>query len=138
MEIIYKHISELTYEEILEIYNLRQQVFMLEQKIYVEDIDQYDYDSYHCYIKINNKIVSYLRVIKKDDEVFIGRLLTVKSERKKGLAKLLVNFVKNKYDVIKVSSQVNVISFYKELGFKEIKNRYKEAGIFHQLMIYIK
>ncbi len=138
MDIHYKKTNDLSSNELLEIYKLRQEVFMLEQKIYVLDIDEYDNDCYHAFIRIDGEIKSYLRVINKDDNIFIGRLLTVFNYRNKGLASFLINFIKDKYDVVKVSSQYQQINFYKKLGFKAIGNKYKEAGIFHQQMIYIK
>lgn len=138
MEIIYKHISELTPYELLEIINLRQMVFTFEQNILFPDIDEDDYHANHLFLKINNKIISYLRVIKKDNDIYIGRVLTVLEERNKGYSKLLINYLKSKYNVIKVSAQVPLIPFYQKLDFKVIGNRYKEAGIFHQQMLYIK
>ena len=45
--------------------------------------------------------------------IFIGRLLTVFNYRNKGLASFLINFIKDKYDVVKVSSQYQQINFYK-------------------------
>lgn len=47
MELVVKHFSELTTEELLEIYKLRVSVFVVEQKSPYQEVDDADRVAYH-------------------------------------------------------------------------------------------
>ena len=47
MELIIKHFSELTTEELMQIYKLRIAVFVVEQNCPYQDIDGWDPHAYH-------------------------------------------------------------------------------------------
>lgn len=51
MQYIVKHFSELTIEELLEIYKLRVSVFVVEQKCPYQEVDDADRDSYHIWFQ---------------------------------------------------------------------------------------
>ena len=65
MEIIIKKFNELSLDELYEILKIRVSVFVVEQKCPYQEIDDKDKQSYHIYIKDNNQIKAYLRVLDK-------------------------------------------------------------------------
>ena len=133
-----KKFDDLTNIELLEIMQLRQEVFMVEQAIIEIDIDEYDPVCLHAFIKSDGHIVSYARLVDKHDQLYIGRVVTKKAYRNQGFSTEIMKYFIERNDVLAVSAQVPVIPFYKELGFKEVGKKYKEAGIPHQKMVFIK
>ena len=91
MEIIIKKFNELSLEELYEILKIRVSVFVVEQNCPYQEIDDKDKQAYHIYIRENNQIKAYLRVLDKGvsfPEVSIGRVLT--TERNKGYSNILI------------------------------------------------
>ena len=137
--IIEKKFDELTLKELFYLLKLREEVFILEQHILAEaEIDEHDFISNHYFIKENEQIVAYLRVFPSDGSMKLGRLCTKKEFRKKGYAKTLINHVQSQYKSIIISAQYIVKDFYQKLGFKVMSKKYKEAGIDHIKMVYLK
>ena len=58
-----KHFSELTTEELLEIYKLRVSVFVVEQKCPYQEVDDADRNSYHIWFQDEDGIQAYARVM---------------------------------------------------------------------------
>ncbi len=123
-----KTFDELTNHELLEI----------EQQIYVVDIDEFDVTAQHVFIKRGGHIVSYARLIKHHDQLYVGRLATKKTFRGQGFATEIMQYFQEKHEFLAVSAQIPVIPFYKGLGFKMVGKKYKEAGLDHQKMVFIK
>ena len=63
MERIVKHFSELTKDELYEIYKVRAAVFVVEQNCPYQDIDEADKVSYHIWLKDDEGIQAYARVL---------------------------------------------------------------------------
>lgn len=81
MELIVKRFEELTTEELYEILRIRVAVFVVEQNCPYQEIDNKDKQSFHIYLKDEDGIQAYLRVVDKGvsfDEVSIGRVIAVK------------------------------------------------------------
>ncbi|MBP3399046.1 MAG: hypothetical protein J6K75_04735, partial [Erysipelotrichaceae bacterium] len=81
MQTIIKHYHELTLDELYEILQLRNSVFIVEQNCPYLDIDDKDKHSLHIFIKDEQGIQAYLRVLEKGisfDEVGIGRVISRK------------------------------------------------------------
>lgn len=142
MELIIKHFKELTAEEIYNIYKLRCAVFVVEQNCVYQDIDDADKVAYHLYLKDEDGISAYLRVLPKGaryDEVSIGRVISVK--RRQGLATRLLKeaiaVARSKFDAktITISSQTYAIPVYEKAGFIKASDEYLEDGIPHVRMI---
>ncbi len=142
-----KKFSELTNNELYEILRVRNQVFIVEQECAFQDIDEYDQEAYHFFINDNEHIIAYLRVLPKGmtfNEVSIGRILVTEHNRKRGLAKLIleiaIKFITDELneDVIEISAQTYLIKFYESLGFKIISEVYLEDGLEHIDMLYQK
>ncbi|MGL5347978.1 MAG: GNAT family N-acetyltransferase [Peptostreptococcaceae bacterium] len=143
----FKKFNELNIEEVYKILGLRSEVFVVEQDCVYLDCDNKDFKSYHLFLKDNNEIVAYLRILEKGvsyDEVSIGRVLVKKSYRGKGISREMmvkaIDFVEKdlKEDTIKIQAQAYLVDFYGSLGFKAVSKEYLEDNIPHIDMIYKK
>lgn len=139
MEYKAKFFDQLETKELYEILKARLDVFLIEQGIHYQDLDDIDYKSLHCFYIDKGKIEAYLRAfLVGDDIIKIGRVLVRK--RKNGLGtKLLknsINEIKNRFNVKKVivDSQKYVENFYLKNGFKVIGKDFFEEGIMHVKM----
>ncbi|MCT4508272.1 MAG: GNAT family N-acetyltransferase [Tepidibacter sp.] len=147
MNWVLKKFEELNIKELYKILQVRNEVFILEQKCPYQDCDGNDEISYHLFLEDNEEILCYLRIIPKEIayyEVSIGRVLVSKNKRKKGLARemmlIAIDFIERKLNEksIRISAQKYLVNFYKSLGFKEVSDVYLEDGIEHVEMLYIK
>jgi ElaA protein len=145
MEVIIKEFKELTAEELYEILKLRINIFIVEQKCPYEECDDKDKNSYHLYLKEDDKILAYLRVVKKGisyDEISIGRVVVNSKYRGQNLGRELmtkaINFIteKLKEKNIRISAQLYLEEFYKSFGFKSVSSQYLEDNIPHIEMLY--
>ena len=143
METFIKRYKDLTLNELYGILHCRQEVFVVEQNIIYQDLDYIDQHSTHIFLKDNDNIISYLRIIDpgvKYQETSIGRVLTLSCYRHKGLSrklmKMAINEVKTKNEMpIKIEAQEYLINFYESLGFKSISKPFILEGITHVSML---
>lgn len=137
MKIIKKEFNELCNEELYEILKLRGEVFVEEQKILYNDLDDRDKMAKHIYIDINNEIIGYARILNNEEYVSFGRVLVKKEYRGKGYCRVLlsdiISYIFEKYESKKIviSAQEYLREFYKSLGFIEISEVYLEVDIPH-------
>lgn len=142
MEFIIKRFEELTLYELYEILKVRVSVFVVEQECTYQEVDEKDKKAYHVFIKDNEVIKAYLRVLDKGisfDEVSIGRVLT--TERGIGLGdKILekgIEVAKEKMnaDKIRIEAQCYAKGFYERFGFEQVSDEFLEDGIPHIEML---
>ena len=142
METFAKRFNELTVDELYEILKLRADVFVIEQQCIYPDIDQKDRKSLHVFVKDQDEIVAYLRVLEKGvsfDEVGIGRVIS--KYRRKGLGTIVlkagIQAAKEIYhaDEIIIEAQTYAKSFYELQGFVQCSDEFLEDGISHIKMI---
>lgn len=142
-----KKFDDLKVEEIYKILKIRNEVFIVEQQCAYQDCDGKDENSYHLFLRDNDKIIAYLRILKKGvsyDEISIGRVLVHKDYRGKGISRELMLKAINYIEVnlnekeIKIQAQSYLVNFYRSLGFKEVSNEYLEDNIPHMDMLYKK
>lgn len=150
---IIKSFDQLSSDELYDILQARSEVFVVEQACVYQDIDGKDKDAYHVLLKDcsgnysgnNNKLLAYLRILKKGQsyrEVSIGRVLTTKAGRSKGLGrdliKAAIDFITQemKEDAIRISAQAYLESFYESFGFQRVSENYLEDDIEHLEMLY--
>ncbi len=142
METFVKTFNELSVDELYEILKLRADVFVIEQQCIYPDIDQKDRNSLHVFVKDNDEIVAYLRVLEKGisfDEVGIGRVIS--KYRRKGLGTIVlkagIQAAKEIYhaDKIIIEAQTYAKSFYELQGFVQCSEEFLEDGIPHIKMI---
>lgn len=141
MKLICKKFNELTTKELYEILKSRAHIFIMEQKINYQDMDNIDYEAYHFFYYENDSVIAYLRAFqpdKKDDELQIGRVLTL--EHGKGIGKKLMedslDILKNIPNIKRITmhAQKHASAFYKNFGFKEIGEEFLEEGVIHITM----
>ena len=141
MEFLSKWFSELSATEVYEIAKSRAEVFLLEQRIICQDLDNVDYESLHCFYTDGKRITAYLRAFysnKKEKVVTVGRVLTL--EHKKGLGRELmkesIEEIKKKFVCKKISvhAQKQAIGFYEKMGFVTVSDEFLEEGVVHVTM----
>lgn len=141
MDLISKRFNELTNRELYEILKSRSEIFVMEQNIHYQDIDDIDYNSLHCFFMEDNKIIAYLRAFYQKDNkniVRIGRVLTIKHGN--GIGKCLmeqsIKTIKEKMNCKKIcmNSQKHAIGFYEKFGFNVTSDEFLEAGVVHVVM----
>ena len=59
MELFVKHFSELSAQELFEIYKLRVSVFVVVQKCYYQEVDDADKVAYHVWLRDGGGIQAY-------------------------------------------------------------------------------
>lgn len=131
-----KKFNELSVEELYYILRLRSQVFVLEQQCLYEDIDEKDLVSQHYFIKNNQQIVSYLRILPQGLrylEYTLSRVVSDMNYRKHGYAKRLILEAINdlKGNPIRISGQAYLKDYYERFGFQIVHGPYLEDNIPH-------
>lgn len=138
MELIVKHFSELSAEELFEIYKLRVSVFIVEQSCPYQDIDDADKSAYHVWLRDEDGIEAYARVLPAGvafPTAAFGRVIAVK--RRCGLGTKIVaaaiETARDKLgaDMITIEAQVYARSLYENLGFRQTSEEFLEDGMPH-------
>ena len=136
-----KKFSDLTLAELYEIIKSRTEVFLLEQRIICQDLDDVDYKSLHCFFTDKERVRGYLRAFLSDEAngvVTIGRVLTL--EHKKGLG---TELMKKSFEEIKknfscskiaVHAQKQAVGFYEKMGFQTVSDEFLEEDVWHLTM----
>lgn len=141
MNVIVKHFSELSTEELFRIYKLRVAVFVVEQQCAYQEVDEADKVSYHIWFQKGETILAYLRVIPAGvlrHEVSLGRVIAV--ERRQGLGTEIVKhgiaFAKEQLGAkeIVIEAQTYVQGLYEKLGFRAESEEFLEDAIPHVRM----
>lgn len=138
MELVVKHFTELSTEELFEIYKLRVSVFVVEQQCPYPEIDDADRTAYHIWLRDEDGIEAYARVLPKGatfPTTSIGRVIAVK--RRCGLGSKIVaaaiNVAKEKFSAEKITieAQVYARKLYENAGFVQTSEEFLEDGIPH-------
>ena len=134
-----KVFDELTTSEIYEILKARAAVFVVEQNIVYQDMDDKDYGSLHVYCEETGKVTAYLRAYETEPGVVrMGRVLTL--QHGQGLGGKLLNYgleeIRQKFSpkIIVIDSQCHAIGFYEKVGFKVCSEEFLEEGVMHVKM----
>lgn len=138
-----KPFDYLTNKELHDIFRLRIDIFVVEQKCPYPEIDGKDPKSLHLMYKANDEIVAYARLLPPGvsyNEASIGRVVTAKSQRGSGLGyKLLEQAVKatqSEYNQsIKIGAQAHLEKYYASVGFVKVSDVYLEDNIPHIEML---
>lgn len=134
-----KNFTQLTTTELYEILKSRTEVFLLEQNIVCQDMDDVDYDSLHCFLSDGKRVVAYLRAfLSGEGEVTIGRVISL--EHRKGLGRTLMQRslleIKKIFSCEKlvVHAQKQAEGYYEKMGFRTVSGEFLEEGIVHVMM----
>lgn len=139
MKFFAKTFDELSTDELYEILKSRAEVFLLEQHIICQDMDNSDKCSLHCFFTDDNRVTAYLRAFSSDDDtVTIGRVLTLEHGKGLGreLMKLSLDEIKRHFNNKKICvyAQKQAEKFYKKMGFATVSDEYLKEGIPHVTM----
>lgn len=138
MDLVAKHFSELSTEELFDIYKLRVSVFVVEQKCAYQEINEADKAAYHIWLQDENGIQAYARVLPQGTifpDVSIGRVISVK--RRCGIGSKIVSaavdVAKDKFRAkrITIEAQVYARELYEKIGFRQTSEEFLEDGIPH-------
>ena len=141
MKFTAKTFEELTTEELYEILKARAEIFIMEQNINYQDMDDIDYESLHCFFLKDRKVTAYLRAFYKEDDpliIKVGRVLTL--QHGEGLGRKLLEesipVIKTKMPCKKIyiDAQKYAIGFYEKFGFRVTSGEFLEEGIVHVSM----
>ena len=136
-----KPFSQLSNQELFEIYKARVDVFVVEQNCAYPEVDDNDLIALHLFAKNSQKLTAYCRIIPKENGVAIGRVLVAKANRGTGLARELMQKALEisqqhwQNQPIYVQAQAHLQGFYQSLGFQPISETYLEDGIPHLDMV---
>lgn len=136
-----KFFDELSVSELYEILKSRAEIFMLEQGIVCQDMDDTDYKSLHCFIENEGRIIAYLRAFRdKENEkiAVIGRVLTLVHKKGTGtyLMERSIDAARKAFlaDKILVHAQKQAVGFYEKMGFIVVSDEFLEEGVVHLTM----
>ena len=141
--VIIKSFEELNKAELYQIIQLRIAVFIIEQDCPYPDLDDMDHDAQHLWIEDAGEIVCYLRVNpagSRFSEPSLGRIVTKKSHRNRGLAEMLINraidlVCEKESRAIRISAQCYLEKYYEKFGFIKASEEYLEDDIPHIEML---
>ena len=141
METKIKRFDELTARELYEIVRSRTEIFLLEQRIICQDFDGIDYDSLHCFIESEGRVVAYLRAYPAENgNVKIGRVLSLTHGIGLGtiLMKESLPEIKKCWPGRKITlhAQKHAKGFYERFGFSVTSPEFLEEGVPHVEMAY--
>ena len=140
MKFVVKKFSMLKPNELYEILKSRTEIFLLEQNIICQDMDDVDYEAIHMFLWDNNRVMAYLRLFRiNDNDLKIGRVLSI--SHKMGLGRKLMenalSYIKDNisYNYIYIDAQVQAIGYYEKFGFRVISDEFLDEGIPHKKMM---
>lgn len=122
--------------------DIRHQVFVDEQGVDPElEYDEFENESTHYLAFFNDLPAGTARWRHTEKGIKLERFAVLKNFRGKDMGKALVVRVLNDAKKLKkniyLNAQVQVISFYENLGFETTGDFFEEAGIEHKRMEYI-
>ena len=142
MELAVKRFEELTNNELYDILKLRVNTFVVEQHCPYPELDDKDQDALHVFLRDEEGIHAYLRVMDKgvsSEQVSIGRVVAV--TRRKGYGSRVLEKgmrVAAEYfqaDKIYLEAQTYARGLYEKHGFRQISDVFLEDGISHIKML---
>ena len=139
MELIIKHYSALSADEVYDILQARAQVFVLEQVCPYLDPDGTDRDATHVMLRDDNGLAAYLRVTRLDDSTAkIGRVLTIRRGQGLGLPLLEAGIREARklpgVTSVYIEAQSYAVGFYDKAGFRVEGDEFLEDCIPHKGM----
>lgn len=137
MQCYYKTFSQLTTQELFQIYQARTAVFVVEQQCPYQEVDAIDLEATHLWLAVNHKLVAYARIYLQHQAIHFGRVLVIPEYRHQGIAKQLLDqilhFISNTFPnkPIVIQAQHYLQAFYQQYGFIVTSEVYLEDNIPH-------
>lgn len=139
MTFVSKTFNELTAGELYEIMKSRNEIFLLEQRIICQELDDMDYKCLHCWLEENGRVVAYLRVYEEESGTLkMGRVLTLTHGQGIGRTLMEKSFeaIERVYGKRKlcINAQIHAVGFYEKFGFVATSGEFLEEGVVHIAM----
>ena len=120
---------------------IRKAVFVQEQGVNSSDEhDAFDKTSQHYLVFVDNKAVATARWRFTSSGIKLERFAVLPNYRRIGIGQYLVEQVieevQKHFRPIYLYAQIQVVDFYKKLGFKKEGELFEEAGIKHFKMLF--
>ena len=140
LECTWSSFRELTTEQLYEVLELRQRVFVLEQKCFYEDIDRADPTCFHAQMRSGVRLVACARLApprQREGAARVGRVVVDQRWRGIGVGARLVRgaiaYAREHFPEhgVVLSAQAHLIPFYTQLGFRGVGGEYDDGGILH-------
>ncbi len=146
MEVHIKQYSELTRDELYDLLQFRQEVFIVEQHCPYMDADGKDKSSWHLWLQDDERqMIAYCRILPEgisyNGFASIGRVISRKTHRAFGAGRRIMEEALKWVQLtwpntsVKISAQCYLEVFYTSLGFTGIGEIYLEDDIPHRAMI---
>lgn len=138
-----KHFQDLNPAEIYAMYQLRAEVFVVEQQCVFTDPDAYDLVSLHIMGMVQSRLMAYARIVPPGEiypEASIGRVVTAPEVRRNGAGKKLMEKAIQECQSlfpghsIRIMAQCYLEKFYASFGFLGKGPEFLEDGIPHRMM----
>lgn len=140
-----REFNQLTLDELYELLRLRQEIFVVEQECYYQDLDGLDQRSVHMLVLDGDALVGYQRIFApgvEADESVIGRIIVAASARGQGfgfeLVRRGIDHCRTTYPEagIRISAQAHLQDFYSRNGFYTVSQPKDVDGIPHVDMLW--
>ena len=132
-----KNFSDLSPFELYEILKLRAEIFVVEQNVVYNDLDDKDLNAKHLFIKDKKQsIIAYLRLLDAGvsyKTASFGRVVVAKNMRKNGFATKMISFAIEHFkgQDLTISAQVYLQKYYESFGFFAVSKIYLEDKLEH-------
>jgi predicted GNAT family N-acyltransferase len=131
-----------TYEDIEACFQIRDEVFVIEQKVPVtRERDEHDRTAIHFLVLDDGRPAGTARAVLMDHGTTakIGRVAIIASKRGNGIGKILMAAVEEKLRQKHVAkfaldAQTHAVQFYERLGYDVYGEEFMDAGIPHRHM----
>ena len=129
-----------TQEEFFRLIRLREEVFVVEQKVPLEiELDDEDDRATHLVAKAGREVVGTARLVVKGTSGKIGRMAVRKGWRRKKVGdRLMIALVpiarERGVSTLLLHAQLHAVPFYQKQGFQAEGSPFEEAGIVHVAM----
>ena len=136
--------DDLTTRDLYAMFELRIEVFTIEQDCIYQDADGKDFQAWHLLGFEDDILIAYIRLLPAGvsyDIPSLGRVATKATARGRGLGKQIMQKALEKADelwpgqAMRISAQAYLRKFYEELGFRVTGDSYLEDDIPHFAMI---
>lgn len=134
--------QEMTAIQMQKILQLRVAVFVAEQKIICEEIDDLDraQTTRHIWLEVDGAVVSVLRLLLDGPVVRIGRVATAAAHRRRGHSETLMRHALGQVvqtgRPVEIHAQAYLEAWYRKFGFERTGPNFLEEGLDHVPMTW--
>jgi predicted GNAT family N-acyltransferase len=127
-------------DEIRAALELRREVFVVEQRVPIEEeVDEQDASALHLVAVEDGAVVATCRLVMEDSTAKLGRVAVAATARRRGIASRLIGASEAHAralgaDRIALAAQTGAIALYERAGYTPYGERFLDAGIEHLMM----